>query len=288
MYNSGSGTEYNDGFGGSDGLVEGEKGDALWDNVTGYYRFNGDYEDRSENSGDIEIIGTNEIETTEQWAGTGALKLANAYTYRNGIKLEGDTINFGSDDFCIEFMFKIDEDFTLTNGVDYFLMDFREVIPSPSNLEYLVLRNTSGTINLMDHTSTKLQDSTNADFVFVVDTWYHIAVSKDGSNIRAFIDGKCNDANYSVGNYGGQEIWINSRVDTISGVYNSNGQGSDIYIDELRVTKGNKRYTKKHPGDITTTRTNIIREKKIFNHEIKVSLNSGVERLIDWYRSYYK
>ena len=88
------------------------------------------------------------------------------------------------------------------------------------NLEYLVLRSTGGTINLMDHTSAKLQDSTNADFVFIVDTWYHIAVSKNGSNIRVFIDGKCNDANFAVGNYGGQEIWINSRLDNIGSTYN--------------------------------------------------------------------
>ena len=127
--------------------MEGEKGDALWDNVTGYYRFNGDFEDRSERSGDIEIIGTSLLEVEGMWAGTGALKLSNAYSYRNAIKLEGDTIDFGSGDFCIEFVFKIDENFTLTNGVDYYLMDFREVIPSPSNLEYLVLRSTGGTIN---------------------------------------------------------------------------------------------------------------------------------------------
>ena len=52
--------------------------------------------------------------------------------------------------------------------------------------------------------------------------------------------------------------------------------------------KGGKKYTRKHPGDITLTRTNVEREKKIFNHEIKVSLNRGIEKLINWYRSYYK
>ena len=246
LYNTGSGTEYNDGFGGSggDGLVEGEKGDALWDNVTGYYRFNGDVEDRSENSGDIRIIGTTDITTTEVWAGTGALKLTNAYSYRNAIKLEGDTTNFGSGDFCIEFMFKIDENFTLTNNVDYYLMDFREVYPELNSFKYLRLVNNGTSIKLLDQTvSGEIVNSSGVDYTFNVDTWYHIAISKDGSNVRIFIDGDCNNSNISVGNFGGQEIWINSRVDNIGTTYNTDGQGLNIYIDELRITKGNKRYT---------------------------------------------
>ena len=45
-------------------------------------------------------------------------------------------------------------------------------------------------------------------------------------------------------------------------------------------------YTKKHPGDLTITRSNIRREKNIFNHENKVSLNKGIEKLVHWYRLY--
>ena len=52
--------------------------------------------------------------------------------------------------------------------------------------------------------------------------------------------------------------------------------------------KGNKKYTKKHLGDLTITKSNVKREKNIFGHEIKVSLNSGIEKLINWHRSYYK
>ena len=49
---------------------------------------------------------------------------------------------------------------------------------------------------------------------------------------------------------------------------------------------GNKKYIKKHPGDLTITRSNIKREKNVFNHEIKVSLNNGITKLVNWYRSY--
>ena len=72
---------------------------------------------------------------------------------------------------------------------------------------------------------------------------------------------------------------------------NPNSISLKKFIKVLETTvgkKANKKYTKKHPGDVTITRSNIRREKKIFNHEIKVSLNRGIEKLINWHRSYYK
>ena len=62
-----------------------------------------------------------------------------------------------------------------------------------------------------------------------------------------------------------------------------------IKVLEDRYGKiGNKKYTKKHLGDLTTTKSNVRREKNIFGHEINVSLNMGTEKLIKWYRSYYR
>ena len=52
--------------------------------------------------------------------------------------------------------------------------------------------------------------------------------------------------------------------------------------------KGNKKYIRKHPGDLTITRSNVEREKNIFNHEIRVSLKLGVEKLVNWHQKYYK
>jgi len=72
---------------------------------------------------------------------------------------------------------------------------------------------------------------------------------------------------------------------------NPNSISLKKFIKVLETIGGkiaNKKYIKKHPGDVTITRSNISREKKIFNHEIKVSLNRGIEKLINWHRSYYK
>ena len=72
---------------------------------------------------------------------------------------------------------------------------------------------------------------------------------------------------------------------------NPNSISLKKFIKVFETTLGKiakKKYIKKHPGDVTITRSNISREKKIFNHEIKVSLNRGIEKLINWHRSYYK
>ena len=63
------------------------------------------------------------------------------------------------------------------------------------------------------------------------------------------------------------------------------------FIKTLETATGKKaikKYTKKHPGDITITRSNIKREKKIFGHEIKFSLKKGIEKLINWHNLYHK
>lgn len=63
------------------------------------------------------------------------------------------------------------------------------------------------------------------------------------------------------------------------------------FIDVLEKSTGKKAkkiYTKKHPGDLTVTRSNVKREKNIFNHETRVPLKEGIMKLISWHKSYYK
>lgn len=49
-----------------------------------------------------------------------------------------------------------------------------------------------------------------------------------------------------------------------------------------------KRFTKKNIEEVKKTKTNITRERKIFKHEIKTSLENGMEKFISWYKSYHK
>ena len=81
------------------------------------------------------------------------------------------------------------------------------------------------------------------------------------------------------------------RICDVFNIGNPNSVSLKKFIKILETKygkKGNKKYTKKHLGDLTSTRSNVKREKKIFNHEIKVSLKKGVEKLVNWHRKYYK
>ena len=54
-----------------------------------------------------------------------------------------------------------------------------------------------------------------------------------------------------------------------------------IKLIELKLNKkAIKKYTKKHPGDLSKTKSTIRREKSIFGHENRVSLNTGIEDAI--------
>ena len=83
----------------------------------------------------------------------------------------------------------------------------------------------------------------------------------------------------------------NKSVCDVFNIGNPNSISLKKYIKVLEKVAGKKaekKYIKKHPGDVTITRSNIRREKRIFNHQIKTTLNKGVEKLVNWYRLYYK
>ena len=59
-------------------------------------------------------------------------------------------------------------------------------------------------------------------------------------------------------------------------------------VENKMGKKSKKSYIKRQLGDLTVTKSNVQREKRIFNHEIKVNLNTGIDKLIKWYNFYYK
>jgi len=61
-----------------------------------------------------------------------------------------------------------------------------------------------------------------------------------------------------------------------------------INIIERKVGKKvKKKFIKKQLGDLTVTKSNILRENKIFNHKININLDNGINKLIKWYDNYY-
>ena len=86
------------------------------------------------------------------------------------------------------------------------------------------------------------------------------------------------------------ENYKNKICDSFN-IGNPNSISLKKFIKTLEIKMGKrvkKKYTTKHPGDVLITKSNIKREKKIFNHEIRVSLNKGITKLIKWYLLYDK
>lgn len=67
-------------------------------------------------------------------------------------------------------------------------------------------------------------------------TWYHIAVVRDGANLRLFIDGTLVGTKIAAASY-------NFSTTTTIGSYTRSAEFYRGYIDELRVTKGIARFT---------------------------------------------
>lgn len=79
---------------------------------------------------------------------------------------------------------------------------------------------------------------------YTLNTYYHIAMTFDGTHIRVFVDG---NKEIEIATASGWVGYSSTRFclgDTDIGSYNSSyRQATDTYLDELRITKGVARYT---------------------------------------------
>jgi len=70
------------------------------------------------------------------------------------------------------------------------------------------------------------------------DTWYHLAIVRNGSNTKLFLNGIKESSNNSVYN-----ISNGGTFNIGAGIYNIAGRSLNCYVDEFRITKGIARYT---------------------------------------------
>lgn len=82
-----------------------------------------------------------------------------------------------------------------------------------------------------------------ADDGATADTWHHVAASRSGNTLRVFLDG----VEKASADVTGVTIFDSSAVLNVSALdsvgNNPMGEGSNAWIDELRITKGVGRYT---------------------------------------------
>lgn len=138
---------------------------------------------------------------------------------------------FGAGDFAVDFWFRL-----VAAATDYALYDSR---PTSTNGAYLQI--------YIDSATSKLIASSNSGGVSVTssttmsnNTWRHCAVTRSGTSLRLFIDGTQEGGTQtdSTTYLNGTSRPAIGALGYDTGLFNLNG-----WIDELRVSKGNARWT---------------------------------------------
>jgi hypothetical protein len=171
----------------------------------------------------ITKYGTPTTDTTIKKFGASSLEL-NGTTDYLGVASNND-FGFGTGDYTVEGFFYFNSVASVTN-----LFDFRA--GAGSDVAPLVYIDAGGELRFYSYSADRITGST-----LVADTWYHIAVSRNGNDTKLFLNGQS------------QGTWTVSPVDydiakpLIIGARWDGANKFDGYIDEFRVTKDLARYT---------------------------------------------
>jgi len=147
--------------------------------------------------------------------------------------------DLGSADFTMEFHFRAAED--SVTGRDVMgkgtvtgsNRQWRYLIASiPGDFRTTFIGSTDGTTNDVDG-AQKLWG------FGVLDTWYHIAICRDGNNLRQFVDGAQVGSTYDIT---GQTFNANTAAFLLLGA-DDTGSNFEYFFDNIRFTPGVARYT---------------------------------------------
>lgn len=197
------------------------------------------FTDNSSNAFTVTVNGNTQISTAQSKFGG-----ASAYFDGAGDYLDlpaSSAFSFGTGDFTVEFWYRSTTAPSSTT--------FRRILAHPSS------SNATGTFQIWHAANTtvgatfdavELPASTGTSVIVSVQTavsdsiWHHIAFTRQGSTVRAFLDGvlkqtATNTTNFTLG--GTQGVRISSRGDLATGSF------IDGHLDDLRITKGVCRYT---------------------------------------------
>lgn len=105
---------------------------------------------------------------------------------------------------------------------------------------YLQLFNLSGAMGILFGWSTTGDNGLFEHFLWepTIDTWYHIAATREGNNIRCFVDGVQLSTTRTV-----SDTIFGSSADVLIGAQETTSQFHIGYIQDIRITKGVARYT---------------------------------------------
>ena len=180
-----------------------------------------------------------EVQGTTTKFGTGAMRFFPS-TF-SGLSLsfvrytDNASYTFGSSDFAIEFYVRF------SDLSESFMVMASHYDNSGNQRAWRIARSAS-TLDVFfsdDGTATAPAFSMSGSFTWVVDTWYHVAVTREGDDFRMFVDGT------QVGSTTVSSIAIkNSTAALHLGKFLSTDNRPMVgFMDDVRITVGVARYT---------------------------------------------
>jgi hypothetical protein len=141
---------------------------------------------------------------------------------------------FGTGDFCLEAWI-----YNTTNpNANQILFDFRTT--SPQTVPTLYLQQTTNTLRYVADGTVHLESAT----AIPLNTWTHVAVAKVSGITKLFINGTNSGGSFADAHtYIQGPLTLGARFDTTTSFYG--------YIDDVRISKGNGRYSSNFTAPIT-------------------------------------
>lgn len=167
--------------------------------------------------------GNAQLSNTTAKFGTTSLALDGTGDYI--FVASNEDFDFGTGDFTIEGWF-----YRNVGGVQVSLFDFRTI--ATQNAPWLFIT-AGGTLVYYVNGSTRISGAGG----ITPGTWYHVAVSKNGTNTRMFVDGTQIGSTWiDTTNYIQGPLTVGARYTGALEFFNG-------YIDDIRISKGIARYT---------------------------------------------
>jgi len=172
----------------------------------------------------ITLNGTPVVSTAQAQFGVSSMLLNPTDGTTDYISIGSTSeFGFGTENFTTDFWI-----YRLRTGVTEFLYDMRTATTQVSPTIYIT---SSNFVNYFVNGSDRITGTTTINS----GSWYHVAVSRQGTTTRLFVNGNLEGTYTDSNNYPERPVVVGSRFDGVFGFYG--------YVDELRVSKKLARFT---------------------------------------------
>lgn len=183
---------------------------------------------------DLVTVGSAQVSTSVFKYGTGSMYFAGATA--NYLVYPSPTYISGTEDFTLECWIYLSN--ITTNSTKVIVAG-----TDSNSLGFRVGQSYNNNVQALSIFKSQVSDNDYALFTFAASTWYHVAVTRQGSTIRFFVNGvQGTTQGTSVGAYSFPAT-ATTKIGVGTGTGNVLSEPFAGYIDDLRITKGYARYT---------------------------------------------